>query len=132
MTRRDVEKFVASLKQKNKRTPIEDAMAKALREANINSFHRNCNFIEGRRFQADFWWPRLKLALEVDGGVWMNKSGHTSGTGYTSDRERDVEALLQGIITVRYTSDQVRSGYAIKTFQQIFTARAQEMGASDP
>ena len=86
----------------------------------------------GIRFQADFWFPKLKLALEVDGGVWMNKSGHTSGTGYTSDRERDVEALLQGIITVRYTSDQVRSGYAIKTFQQIFTARAQEMGASDP
>lgn len=132
MTRRDVEKFVASLKQKNKRTPIEDAMAKALREANINSFSRNCPFIQGRRYQADFWFPRLKLALEVDGGVWMNKSGHTSGSGYTSDRERDVEALLQGIITVRYTSDQVRSGYAIKTFQQIFNARSQEMGASDP
>jgi very-short-patch-repair endonuclease len=123
---------IVSLKARNKRTPIEDMMAKQLREANINSFRRNCSFIEGRRFQADFFWSRLKLALEVDGGVWMNKSGHTSGAGYTSDRERDVEALLQGILTVRYTSDQVRSGYAIETFQKIFTQRAQEMGADAP
>lgn len=127
-----METFVASLKAKNKRTPIEDAMAKQLREANINSFRRNCAFIEGRRFQADFWFPHLRLALEVDGGVWMNKSGHTSGVGYTSDRERDVEALLQGILTVRYTSDQVRNGYAIETFKKILDARRKELGASDP
>jgi len=110
-----------SLKQKTKRTPIEDMMAKQLREAGLGGFRRNSYFIEGRRFQADFYWPRLKLVLEVDGGVWLPRAGHTSGAGYTSDRERDTEALLQGIITVRYTSDQVRSGYAIETFKKIFT-----------
>ena len=125
-------KFVASIKAKNKRTPIENLMDDHLRLAGIRGYLRNATFIEGRRFQADFWFPRLRLALEVDGGVWMKQSGHTSGVGYTSDRVRDIEALLQGTLTVRYTSEQIRSGYAIETFKKIFEARAKELGVSGP
>lgn len=115
--------FVASTKRKNKKTVVEDLMDAQLQGAGLGGYQRNCYFIRGRKFQADFWWPEKRLALEVDGGVFMPRSGHTSGLGYTSDRERDVEALLQGIITVRYTSDQVRNGYAIETFKRIFLAR---------
>jgi very-short-patch-repair endonuclease len=115
-------------KVKNKRTPIEDQMAAQLREKHINGFRRNARFIQGRRFEADFWFPRERIALEVDGGVWMPKSGHTSGKGYTSDRERDVEALMQGILTIRYTSGQVKEGYAIETFPTILEARRKELG----
>ena len=111
-------------KRKNKKTVVEEAMASQLHDAGLGPFLQNAYFIKGRKFQADFWWPNLRLALEVDGGVWMPRSGHTSGAGYTSDRERDVEALLQGIITVRYTSDQVRNGYAITTFKRIHAMRA--------
>lgn len=114
------------LKRKNKKTVVEEAMASQLDEAGLTGYKQNSYFIKGRKFQADFWYPELRLALEVDGGVWMPRSGHTSGAGYTSDRERDVEALLQGIITVRYTSDQVRNGYAIETFKRIHANRARD------
>lgn len=119
---------MANAKTKNKKTPIENKMCEQLREAKINGFRRNSTFIKGRRFQADFWFPRERIALEVDGGVWLPKGGHTSGVGYTRDRERDVEALLQGILTVRYTSEQVKSGYAIETFSKLLTARRKELG----
>ena len=115
-------------KRRTRSTEVEEVMATQLHQAGLAPFLRDALFIKGRKFRADFWWPELRLALEVDGGVWLPRSGHTSGTGYTSDRERDVEALLQGIVTVRYTSDQVRDGYAISTFKRIHALRA----ARDP
>lgn len=103
-------------------------MSKQLWAAGLRGYRRDTPFIPGRRYRADFYWPRLKLCLEVDGGVWLGKrGGHTSGKGYSSDRERDVEALRHGILTVRYTSKQVRNGYAIDTFQEIFRDREKEM-----
>lgn len=119
--------FRASTRYGNKKTPVEDLMNDQLIAAGIDGFERNVRFIPKRRFEADFYWPDLKLCLEVDGGVWLPKGGHTSGEGYTRDRERDVEALLHGILTVRYTSKQVRSGYAIDTFKQIYERRRKEM-----
>ena len=113
---------------KNKRTDVENIMAKQLREHGIYGYRRNARFIDGRRFQADFFFPSARLVLEVDGGVYMVRGGHTTGTGYTNDRERNVEGLLQGILTVRYTSDQVRKGYAIETFKKILAARRAEKG----
>ena len=109
----------------NKKTVVENLLHDHLQEAGLTGYVRNARFIEGRKFEADFWFPALKIALEVDGGVWLPKSGHTSGIGYTADRERDVEALLQGILTIRYTSDQVRNRYAINTFSRIVQARAE-------
>lgn len=115
--------FVAPIKAKNKKTPLEDRMEAQLTEAGLLGFERNARFIPGRKFEADFYWPELGLVLECDGGVWLPKGGHTTGAGYTSDRERDVEALLNGIITVRYTSTQIASGYALNTFTRIYNAR---------
>lgn len=122
---------MAITRKKSKRTEVEDLMALQLRENDLIGFKRDAQFVDGRRFRADFLWPKLKLVLEVDGGVWMPKGGHTTGKGYTSDRERDVEAALQGFLTIRYVSEQVRSGYAIETFRQIHAARKAELAADD-
>lgn len=115
-------------KTKTKRTKPENDMADQLEGFGLLGFERNTRFIPGRKFEADFYWPELRLVLEVDGGVWLPKGGHTSGQGYTSDRVRDVEALKLGIVTVRYTSDQVRDGFAINSFKEIFEQRKREVG----
>lgn len=117
-------------KVKTKKTHLEEQMKEQLDEAGLTDYKRNFRFIPKRRFEADFYFPELKLALECDGGVWLKNSGHTSGEGYTKDRERDVEALLHGIITVRYTSDQIRNGFAIDTFVRIYHARKEGLIAT--
>jgi very-short-patch-repair endonuclease len=58
------------------------------------------------------------ILIEVDGQVWQ-KAGHTSGTGYTQDRERDNEALCYGYITVRVTSKQVEDDLAIDWIERV-------------
>jgi hypothetical protein len=60
----------------------------------------------------------VKLLIEVDGKVWQ-KAGHTSGTGYTEDRERDAEALCYGYRTLRVTSQQVEDDKAIDWVERI-------------
>lgn len=127
-TKKKKQSFRASTKNKTKKTPLEDKMDEKLKEAGIGGYERNVKFIPKRKFEADFYFPDLKLCLECDGGVWLPKGGHTSGEGYSKDRERDVEALLNGILTIRYTSSQINSDYAIDTFKKIHAARSEEMG----
>jgi very-short-patch-repair endonuclease len=58
-------------------------------------------YVEGRR-RHDFYWPRLRLAVEVDG--WDT---HGTRTSFEDDRRRDTELLLRGIHVIRVTKRQI-------------------------
>lgn len=45
-------------------------------------------FTNERKFRIDFAIPDHKIAIEVDGGVWMKKSGHNTGQGIIRDQEK--------------------------------------------
>lgn len=70
------------------------------------------------------------LGVEVDGGVFMKRGGHTTGIGYTQDRERDAEALCAGWTVLRVTSEQVKSGQAIMWLAKIYQRLALTKGLS--
>lgn len=111
-------------KPKNKKTSLENIAAKYLHQEGLRGYRRNARFIPGRRYEADFWYPRLKLVLEIDGGEWMGRRGaHTSGAGYTRDRERDALALQHGILTVRLAGGQVKDGTGLEWFKAIWHMR---------
>lgn len=119
--------MIAGIRTPNKKTPVEELFDTQLKGLGITGYKRNVRFIPKRRFEADFFFPDLRLVVEVDGGIWLPKSGHTSGEGYQRDRERDLEAALAGIVTYRVTSDQVRSGYAIDCIQRLLERRKEEL-----
>lgn len=120
-------KFVADTKAKNKRTPLEDRMWEQLLEAGFTGFRRNVRFIPGRRFEADFYDPELKLCIECDGGLWVPKSGH-NGAGGVRDRERDILAALAGIVTYRFATEHINSGFAIEALKTLIPRRRKELG----
>lgn len=102
------------MKTRRKKTVIENELMEQLVDAKLDEgVYRNCKFIPKRKFEADFYWPELKLVVECDGGVWLPSGGHTTGAGYTSDRYRDLIALSHGIITLRFVSSQIHKGDAI-------------------
>src|SRR5690606_23296813 len=42
-----------------------------------------------RNYRLDYAIPKYKIAIEVDGGIWMKgNSGHSSGTGIKRDMEK--------------------------------------------
>lgn len=48
-----------------------------------------------RRWRFDFAWPSARVALEVDGGVWV-RGKHGRGTGIVQDHAKRNEAAVMG------------------------------------
>ena len=65
-------------------------------------------FLETRRFKFDFAWPRLKVALEVNGGVWT-QGRHTRGAGYLRDLEKLNEAQIAGWLVLQVIPSELSS-----------------------
>ena len=109
MTRRS--SVVGRLPPGATRSVAADEMAFQLK-VNGLSFEREFRFHATRRWKVDFLVER-GLLLEVDGGGYQPKGGHTTGKGYEDDREKDAYALMAGFVVLRVTPKQVRSGEAI-------------------
>lgn len=117
-----------NLKNSQKRGALEDVFTVQLGKAGISGFVRNSRFIPKRRFEADFYFPELRLVVEVDGGLWMPRGGHTSGGGAKRDRERDILAYITGqILTIRVATDHIRTGEAIDWVTEIIGIRKKEL-----
>lgn len=65
-------------------------------------------FAPPRRWRFDWAWPDIRLALEVEGGVWTG-GRHTRGAGFVKDMEKYNAATIAGWRVVRCTPGDVRS-----------------------
>jgi hypothetical protein len=72
---------------------------------------RETCFHPRRRWRIDYFWPEFKLAVEIQGGVFI-KGRHVTGTGSVSDMEKFNHLTLCGIRLLCFTPRQVKSGYA--------------------
>jgi hypothetical protein len=83
-------------------------------EAGLPRPQKQVKLIPGRRFAYDFFFAApYNLAIEIQGGLWLKKGGHTSGAGVTRDAEKHTLATLAGYWTMAFTADHVHSGQAI-------------------
>lgn len=94
------------------KSDLESLVALHIRANELPEPEREFRFARPRRWQFDFAWPGLMLALEVEGGVYSG-GRHTTGSGFTGDCEKYNEALLRGWRVLRVTGEQVSSGAAL-------------------
>lgn len=73
--------------------------------------------IPGRKFKFDLAWPDRKLALEIDGAIWIN-GRHSRGSGIMRDCEKFSLAAIHGWRVLRVTGDMVTSGKALRLLTQ--------------
>jgi hypothetical protein len=71
------------------------------------------HFLKGRRFRFDYCWPKLKVAIDQDGGTWI-RGHHANPKQMGVDREKSNLAALHGWRFFRFTPAQIRSGEAIE------------------
>ena len=64
-----------------------------------------------RKCRFDHAWPDKKLALEIDGGLFIN-GGHSRGESRERDYEKDAEAMMLGWRVLRVSRGQFRDGHA--------------------
>lgn len=91
-----------------------------LKTANINEPVAEYKFDSVRKWRFDYAWIKEKLALEVEGGVWMSakgkKSRHFTGKGALADMEKYNHAASLGWRIIRVTPQQL---FNQKTIQLI-------------
>lgn len=97
-------------------------LAVQLEQAGIK-FEREFAFAKsmGRKWRADFFidhYRHAPLLVEVDGGVWLPKGRHTTGSGFEGDAEKQSAAAILGYRVIRATPGQVEDGRCLSWIRQ--------------
>lgn len=108
---------------------LETTLAAQIKLAGLPKPVTQYRAIKGRKFAFDFAWPSFRLLLEVQGGTWK-KGAHSSGVGIARDCEKGNLATLGGWKTLHVTTEQIRTGKALRMLQDFFNT-ADETPAND-
>lgn len=99
----------------------ESTLAQQLKALKIE-FEREFQFCESRKWRSDFHITGTKLLIEVEGGIWSG-GRHTRGKGYLGDMEKYNEATALGYQLLRFSTEQVKSGFAVKKIEQVLEGK---------
>jgi hypothetical protein len=61
-----------------------------------------------RRWRFDYAWPSKFVALEVEGGIYV-QGRHTRGAGFKNDMEKYNEAAAMGWRLLRFTPSELKT-----------------------
>lgn len=66
------------------------------------------SIIPDRKFKFDYVHHRSKVAIEINGGIWMKGfSKHSSGVGLTRDYEKNNLAIASGYVVFWLSGDMI-------------------------
>ena len=75
---------------------------------------REYRFDNARRWRFDFAWPEQMIAVEIEGGTWI-QGRHNRGSSIEKDFEKYNAAAMQGWRVFRFSTGMVSNGTAIRT-----------------
>lgn len=101
-----------------KRSLGERILEADLKRAGLPAHQQEMRFHPERRWRFDLAWPEIKLAVEVEGGVW-NAGRHTRGKGFTEDCVKYNSAVELGWRVLRFTTQQVKQGEAVPVIKSV-------------
>lgn len=113
------------------RVNLEDLLAFTLLGFDVPKPEREFAFHPTRKWRFDFAWPALKIAAEVQGGIW-NRGAHGRGSGIERDAEKLNEAQLLGWVVLLLSPGQVRTGIAAAWLERAVRMRLAERAQPQP
>jgi len=94
------------------KSELEDEFEFQVKAAQLPEPEREYRFHSTRRWRFDFAWPDIRLAFEIEGGIYAH-GRHTRGSGFIGDCEKYAEANLLGWWVYRIPGPWVREGKAL-------------------
>lgn len=73
-----------------------------------------------RKWRFDYANEQLKIAIEIEGGVWTG-GRHVSGSGFMGDMEKYNEAVVLGWKLLRFTPEQMTKSATYETIRRLIT-----------
>ncbi|HFG6936177.1 DUF559 domain-containing protein [Acinetobacter baumannii] len=110
-----------SSKQTREPSVGEVLLATHLRACKIG-FEQEYKFHPNRKWRADFLITGTKILIEVEGGIWSG-GRHTRGKGYIGDMEKYNSAAMMGFTVLRFSTEQVKAGVAIKQIELLIKGK---------
>jgi len=98
---------------------LEQQLAMQLKAAGI-PFEEEYKFHPERRWRFDFAIPSAKIAIEVEGGIWIY-GRHNRGSGFVKDCDKYNSAVLLGWKVLRFAPNHIKSGSALQTILQCYS-----------
>ena len=87
---------------------------------------REYKFHGERRWRFDCALPDIKVAIEIDGGIWRGTKGAHGGGGAIRDREKDFEAVMLGWTVIRLSPQQAREWLCVRRLVGFVADRTRE------
>lgn len=112
-TRTEAQKQLAALKAGH----LEQAFATQVRMVGLPDPEREVKLSSEYAHRWDFVWPRYRLAVEINGGIW-NVGGHSTGRGILRDMTKLRIATLAGYRSFQFDADAVEDGSAVAAVEQ--------------
>lgn len=88
---------------------------------------REYRFHPTRQWRFDYAIPDLRIAIEIDGGIWIN-GRHNRASGYLGDMEKFNAAATLGWVVLKFTPQEQ---YSQKTLELITQTIANKMKNGD-
>lgn len=98
-------------------SPLETLLLTQCQAIGLPTPEREVRFHPKRRWRFDLAWPVPQLAVEIEGGTWVN-GRHSRGKGFENDCLKQAEALLAGWSLLRVTEGMVRDGRAVRFIER--------------
>lgn len=118
----DSEEFVLEMEQAEGESELEKRLLAQLRQAGVVDPQPQFHFDSRRGWRFDYAWPALRLAVEVEGGVFT-EGRHNRPIGFIRDTHKYNAAAIQGWCLLRYTLVEIRSGKAAEEIALVIQAR---------
>ena len=99
---------------------LEELFSLHLRNLKLPEAQREFRFAAPRKWRFDFCWPEIKLAVEIEGGVYR-MGRHQRPAGFSADIEKYNAATMLGWRVLRGDAQMVKSGELADIAKQIIT-----------
>lgn len=93
----------------------KDAFTLLLRQRIGVECVKEYRFHPTRKWRFDYAFPSIRVAIEIDGGVWIN-GRHTRPSGFLGDMEKFNAAATLGWVVLKFTPQEQ---YSQKTLELI-------------
>lgn len=101
-------------------------LPQVLKKEGLSGFESEFKYHPTRKFRFDWAWPELKLAMEIEGGIFSG-GRHTRGAGFLKDLEKYNFAIEYGWSVLRYDTKTVQDLSFLPQLKFVYNRKKDEI-----